>query len=513
LMREAEERYRSLFSGAGDGIFILSTDGRLIEVNESFARMHGYSVQEFLQIGLKDLDTPETLQMIPERMQRLLAGETLTFEVEHYHKDGHIFPLEVSANLIFSGGKSYIQSFHRDITERKQAEELLQQAKASAESANAAKSQFLSNMSHEIRTTMNGIITIAQLLQMTELTDEQREYADLLKSSSRNLLKLITDILDLSRIEAGCVELETHAFDLSVELKDTIAIYSLLAKEKNLEFDFLIHPDVPLLLIGDRQRLRQIITNLIGNAIKFSTKGTISLHISKDKDDEHYTTLRFQVRDSGIGIAQDKVGNIFEAFTQADSSTSIIYGGTGLGLAIARHLVELQDGCIGVESLEGKGSAFWFTVVMQKQSTTPDIRTAETAVAASITNNTNIRILLVEDDEANQVAFCRFLSKSCLLVDLAENGREALKMLEESDYDVVLMDCRMPVMDGYEATAAIRDQSSKVRNHAIPVIALTANAMREDRQKCLDAGMDDYLSKPIDLPELQTLLDKWAKPQ
>jgi CheY-like chemotaxis protein len=367
------------------------------------------------------------------------------------------------------------------------------------------------NMSHEIRTPMNGIIAISQLLQMTEMTEEQREYTKLLTSSSRNLLQLISDILDLSRIEAGCVVIETQNFNLPSEISGTVNIYTLLAKEKGLGLDFHITPDVPPLLVGDIKRLRQVLTNLIGNAIKFSTNGNISINISKDKEDDQYVTLRFRVRDNGIGIAQGKVENIFEAFTQADSSISINFGGTGLGLAISRHLVELQGGCIGVESVEGQGSVFWFTLVLEKQIPDSDIQTAEIDAAGNIANYTDMFILLVEDDEANQVAFNRLLFKSSFRVDLAKNGRDALKLLEEKDFDLVLMDCRMPVMNGYEATAAIRDQSSKVRNHAIPVIALTANAMQEDHAKCLDAGMDDYITKPIDLPNLLSMIKKWVK--
>jgi PAS domain S-box-containing protein len=509
-LRKSEELHRSVLATTMEGYWLVDADMHIQEVNDAYCQMSGFSKQELCGIHIKELEAIDSEEAIVERRSKITACGKARFESQHRRKDGSLFFVAVSiAYLPFDGGRFAV--FINDISEQKQAEEQLTRAKVAAESANSAKSRFLANMSHEIRTPMNGIIAISQLLQMTELTEEQREYTGLLTSSSRNLLKLISDILDLSRIEAGSVVLDMYNFDLRAELTDTVSIFTLLAQEKGLEFDFLIAPDVPLLLIGDMERLRQIVTNLIGNAIKFSTNGTISLHISKETDDEQHVSLRFQVRDSGIGISQNSVGNIFEAFTQADNTTGNKYGGTGLGLTIARHLVELQGGSIGVESLEGRGSAFWFTVLLQKQLNTLYTFTAERAVEPSVTNNSNIRILLVEDDEANQYAFKRLLTKSSFQLEIAENGSEALKLLKDKDFDVVLMDCRMPVMDGYEATAAIRDQSSQVRDHDIPVIALTANAMREDRKKCLDAGMDDYLSKPVDFPMLLALIEKWVK--
>jgi PAS domain S-box-containing protein len=519
-IQDSESRWKFALEGSGDGVWDWNTLTGEALYSLRYKEMLGFAEHEIGNTSdewLKRIHTDDAPGVMAI-LQPYFDGKAGSARVEYRMlcKDGGwkwILGRGMVVSRDSDGKPLRMIGTSTDITERKQIESEILIAKAAAESANIAKSQFLSNMSHEIRTPMNGIIAISQLMQMTSLNDEQKEYADLLMVSGKNLLQLISDILDLSRIEAGGVELEDTKFDLSDEMTATVRIFKQLAKAKELILNLHINPDVPLRLTGDLLRLRQIITNLIGNAIKFTTEGTISLHVSKDSEDDQHTTLRFSVSDSGIGIAQDKIGNIFEKFTQADNSTGIKYGGAGLGLSIARHLAELMGGRVGVESIEGQGSTFWFTAVLQKQTKTPDIPVTGTAVQASKTNTTNIRILLAEDDEANQYAFKRLLSKSSHQVEIAENGWEALKLLEEKEFDLVLMDCRMPVMDGYEATAAIRDQSSKVRNHAIPIIALTANAFREDQRKCLDAGMDDYISKPIDFPVLLAILDKWVKPK
>jgi PAS domain S-box-containing protein len=511
------QRLQLATSSARLGIWDWNVVDNQMVWNDRMFELYGVTPDTFpsnIDAWLNGLHPEDKVSALAECQAALNGDREFNTEFRVLHPDGAVRHLKANAIVMrgADGRAERMTGINADITESRHTEKELIQATAAAESASRIKSQFLANMSHEIRTPMNGIIAISQLLQMTELTEEQREYADLIKSSGNNLVKLLSDILDLSRIEAGSVELEVQDFDLSIELQSTTAVFSLLAKGKGLEFIFDICPDVPLLLSGDIERLRQIITNLVGNAIKFSTEGTVSLHITKDEEDEKFTSLRFLVRDSGIGIARNNVGNIFEAFVQADSSTSIKYGGTGLGLSIARHLVELMGGSIGVESLEGQGSTFWFTAVFQKQADTRGIPAIETAVEAHTTTSA-IRILLVEDDPANQFAFNRLLSKSDHQVEIAENGLEALKLLEEKDFDVVLMDCRMPVMDGYEATAAIRAPASRVRNRAIPIIALTANAMREDRDRCIAAGMDDYLSKPIELPVLLAMLGRWVTPQ
>ena len=392
--------------------------------------------------------------------------------------------------------------------------EELKIAKARAEaanSANLAKSQFLANMSHEIRTPMNAVIGLAQLLELTDLTDKQQRYVTALMSSGRGLIKIISDILDLSRIEAHKLQLESQAFDLVAETTGTVNILSLYAQEKGLKVEMLIDPDVPVLLKGDAGRLRQILTNLIGNAIKFTAKGSIFLHICKDAEDDLNSLLRFQVRDSGIGIAPEPLETIFERFTQADGTTTRKFGGTGLGLTISRHIAELMGGTVGVESTEGEGSTFWFTVVLEKQVAPPCLSLAAPTQVRARGVATGARILLVEDEPANQFATSMLLKSYGYRVDVASNGREALSLLEENDYALVLMDCMMPVLDGYETTGIIRDQASKVRNHAIPVIAVTANAMWEDCGICLAAGMDDYLVKPVEAALLLAMIEKWLQ--
>jgi len=401
----------------------------------------------------------------------------------------------------------------QDITERKAVEKELRLAKEAADAANRAKSRFLSNMRHEIRTPMNSVLVMADLLLNSGLNGEQREHAEIVKKSGNHLLSLIDDILDLSHIEAQTMELDSVNFDLSEMLSRATMLMSYNAREKGLQFNVQVDDDVPRKLRGDERRVRQIISNLLGNALKFTHGGGISLCVSRENEEGPFVTLRIVVSDTGIGIAADKQMEVFSPFNQVDSSSTRRYGGTGLGLALCRQLAELMKGEIGLESCEGKGSSFWFTVRMERQNIPP----APVACLASDTSfmessgQADRRLLLVEDDLQNQKILLSTIRmfRPRFLVDVAANGCEALHMLERNDYDLVLMDCMLPVLNGYDATAAIRDPASAVRNHQVTVIAVTANSMREDREACLAAGMDDYISKPLNITQLLAMLDKW----
>ena len=496
-LRDQQFYTRSLIESNIDALMTTDPAGIITDVNKQMEALTGSTRDELIGAPFKDCFTE------PNRaeagIKRVLAEKSVTdYELTARARDGKQTVVSYNATTFYDRNRTLQGVFAaaRDVTESKRVELELQQAKAAAESASRTKSDFLASMSHEIRTPMNAIMGIADLLAKTPLSPEQNKYVQIFRRSGDNLLNLINDILDLSKVEASQLDLEQIGFSLSDHLEKVIEMVAPRAHEKNLKLAYDIAPGVSNDLVGDPTRLRQVLLNLLGNAIKFTEAGNVTLKVEPDGDGSVPTALRFTVSDTGIGIANDKLANVFERFSQADSSTTRRFGGSGLGLTISKRLVEVMGGRIWVASEVDKGSTFGFVVPFEIWAT--DKRPVSVPTSADPDAPLQpLRILMAEDSPDNCTIALAYLEDTPYQIDVAETGLIACEMFKAGHYDLVLMDRQMPVMDGLTATRKLRAWERANDRAPTPIIALTASALKGDRETCLAAGCTAYLTKPI----------------
>ncbi|MDD1726322.1 MAG: PAS domain S-box protein [Methanothrix sp.] len=518
--KEAESQVTfqaSLLNQVRNAVIATDLDGKIIYWNHFSEILYQWKADEVLGRSIADTIVPaQRRQIIREVMEEIVRCGYLESEFVVQRKDGSLFPALYVFNMLKDqkGRNMGFASVSIDLTERKRVEDDLLLAKERAESATRAKSQFLANMSHEIRTPMNAVIGLTSLLLNTPINPEQRDYIETIRSSGDSLLAVISDILDFSKIEGGMLELESKPFDLQRVLEDSMSMVASAARGKGLDLSYSLEPDVPRQVLGDQGRLKQILVNLLGNAVKFTEKGEISATVSTSgpsRGRHGLEEIMFAVKDTGIGISKEHMARLFQSFSQADPSTTRKYGGTGLGLVISKNLAERMGGRIWAESETGKGSVFYFTV---KARASPGLLPApqEDILPGPLAEfdgqgKSDLRILLAEDNAVNQMVALRMLERLGYRADTAVNGQEVLQALQNRSYDIVLMDVQMPEMDGLEAARRIRSSKSGQPY----IIAMTAHAMKGDREVCMEAGMNDYVSKPVRMEELRAAIMRSLK--
>jgi len=506
-LRENAERIALAEKVASFGIWEVDMATNTLKFSDGFADMMGLSdgPRSMTMDQWRDMIHPEHMAVMNGAFDTATPAQPM-FQVEFriMRPDGSVRWHKGHGRVEFIGEVAVrVTGASMDITEEKEMLLRLEQARATAEAAMHAKGAFLANMSHEIRTPMNGIIGTIRLLIDSGVNEEQREYVSTIRSCGDALLQLVNDILDLSKIEVGKLTLERMPFQLEALVKDTVAVVSPMALSRNLELRLLFEDGLPDTVLGDPQRLRQVLLNLLSNAVKFTEAGSVTIGVAVVGGTQEITDVQFVVKDTGIGIAPQVQQAIFEPFTQADSSTTRRYGGTGLGLAICRRLITLMGGKLELDSEPGRGSTFTFHVSFPvvARAAAP-ARPAQDSIPVA---RKRLHILLVEDNIVNQKVAVRLLERMGHRIDIASDGRQAVAAVQVVQYDLVLMDCQMPIMDGYAATAAIRGLEC---GRQLPIVAMTAHAMPEDRRRCLEAGMDEYLAKPISADKLYDLLEQ-----
>ncbi|MZP28158.1 response regulator [Heliobacterium undosum] len=519
-LEKSEERYRLLAEYASDLISRHTTENIILYASPASRSLLGYEPEEILGRSGYEFLHPEDMDRVGDNLREAMARlEPRLFQYRMRRKEGRYVWFESTVRPVQNMETGKVQEVifvTRDMTERKRAEEELHTAKERAETADRAKSAFLATVSHEIRTPLHGIIGMIDLLLDTSLTEEQSDYGRTIGELSRLLSSIINDILDFSKMEAGRIELEAVDYELRTVVNDVVNLLRVRSEQKNLDVTCDIDGEIPRFLRGDPIRLRQVLINLGGNAVKFTEKGKVALRITmasqlgqSDPMNGAARFLRFEIHDTGIGITDEVAPRLFQPFSQADMSTARRYGGTGLGLAISKRLVELMGGEIGFQSIPGLGTTFWFTApLLESPSQAAEDSRVQENVDLLLPDLPEKRILLVEDNPVNQKLASIQLKKFGLRLLAVSNGREAVEAIRREKYSLILMDCQMPEMDGFEATREIRRIEAEQGGH-VPIVAMTARAMRGDREECLACGMDDYISKPIRTADLHRILNHW----
>jgi PAS domain S-box-containing protein len=505
-LEDIENRYKTMIKNSLDAVIVINSSSVIVEWNQRAEVYFGWTEKEAIGMDLSELIIPMRFREAHKNgIKRFMStgrGQILNQRLELFalHRNGTEFPIELTTTAIKWGDTYLFSSFVRDISHQKAFETDILAAKVEAERANEAKSIFLATMSHEIRTPINGVIGMSDLMNDTELNPDQQEYMKHLTKSAKSLLALVNDILDFSKIESGKVELEKQTFHLKQVIKEVLDLLSLSISEKKLKVTVSLATSVPVQIIGDVTRLRQILINIIGNAVKFTESGSISITVEHDPAKEN--RLKFIIRDTGIGIAADKRDQLFKSFSQLDSSTTRKYGGTGLGLMICKSLVELMGGEIWLQEDNQTGTTFIFTI---QYEINPKVLKSDSHPSMQLMDNPNqIAILIAEDNKINQLVLLKLLAKYGFHADVVETGAQVVEAVKAKKYHLIFMDVNMPIMDGLEATRAVREMFPYKDQPKI--VAVTANAFTSDRDKYISGGMDDYLSKPILREELQRIL-------
>ncbi|MCE1225304.1 MAG: ATP-binding protein [Geobacteraceae bacterium] len=508
---ETDRNYlKVLFEYGGSGHLIVSSDRRIVQVNQQFCEMLGYMEQELLgqSVRMLHLDEQHYLDWAPRFIQARNGCTHLNAEHPSRRKDGSIiWCVFTGVRLTLPDGDQGVVWSVIDISDRKQVEDELRQAMEAAEAANRAKSEFLANMSHELRTPLNGVIGMAHLLGATELSPEQEKYLACIESSATSLVTLIGDILDLSRVEAGKMVLENVSFSLRDCIDELVASQQFEISRKNFSVQIAVADGVPEILLGDQMRTRQILLNLLGNAIKFTEQGMITVAVKLVSRSNGTVVVQLSVTDTGIGMSLDKLERIFAPFEQADNSTTRRYGGSGLGLAICRRLVELMGGQIRAESREGVGSTFSVELPFTVPEPALPCPSAAPEESENGQSRRSLAILLAEDNQISTEFIVKLLQRSGHQVTAVENGQQALEKVAQQQFDVVLMDIQMPVLGGDAATRIIRRQEQQSGGH-LPIIALTAHALDDERRRLLADGFDAHVSKPVNVALLLEVIKR-----